>query len=112
MSALLESFESHKNLEQSSLYCIETLSHLMKWEEARTQDYRKDGKFIVFHPEFQELLEGKEIGGGMSFTDEAKATHLAKVLSHLSDRPLRVMKVQSIRIQKQMGKVYAPRGGF
>jgi hypothetical protein len=110
--SLLKTFESRKDLEQGILYVVESLSHQMKWLPAETQDYRKDGKFIIFHSEFQELLEGKEEGKELSFADEAKASHLAKVLSHLSDRPLRVMKVQSIRIQKQVGKVFAPRGGM
>lgn len=109
---MLRQFETRRDLEQGTLYCVESLSHAMKWEPAQTQDYRKDGKFIIFHPEFQELLEGKEEGRELSFASEAKASHLAKVLSHLTDRPLRVMKVQSIRIQKQVGKVFAPRGGF
>lgn len=105
-------FELHKEVEQGILYQIEVLSYDFKWTPAESQDFRKDGKFIIFHPEFTDLLVGKEVGKELLFADSEKATHLAKVLSHLTDRPLRVIKLTQVRIQKLVGKVIMPRGGM
>lgn len=109
--------ETHERLEQSTRYEIETIMGATPtWTPLLTYQVKHEGKFIAYHPDFLLLTshETRVLGDEaiFSFTDEVIAKEMARSLAHVWDRPLRVVKVQRIRIQNQIGKVYLPVGGI
>jgi len=110
--------ERHPRTLIDMFYQIETIESSgdgLTWVPLKTRMIRHEGKFISFHKDFRDLVNHKL----RVFTDEqsfayaqpAPAEALAKALSKIWDMPLRVMKVQKIRIQTPQGKVILPQGG-
>ena len=109
--------EPHSNLEQSTLFQIEILSENLAWSPLPPNHFRKDGKYIIWHKDFIQWTKHKSrhyevLDKSFSFTDESVALEFAKALAHVSHLPLRVMRVQRIRIQKQISKIILPVGGL
>ncbi len=107
----LKEFERHRDYEQVNLFHIEMLDHEKLWTQCHTQDFKKDGKFILFHPDFAALFRTKEVGSELKFMNQSNAENTAKMLAHIVDRPLRIVRIQHIRLQKKMGKIILPVGG-
>jgi hypothetical protein len=114
----------HMNSETTLLYQIEALieqnNDMAIWEPAPPSMFRKEGRFVQYHPDFKALVRdptrlrwkfGTSYLDRFAFTDQNTAMVLAQQLSRISDIPLRVMRVQVIRVQSQIGKILAPAGG-
>jgi hypothetical protein len=110
--------EKHQSTKVQIVYQIETLEGSrqgLQWTPLCTRYVKHEGKFIQFHKDFSKMTghssrvftEEK----GFAFEQEAPAQLLAKALSKVWDMPLRVMKVQNIRVQTPCGKVILPVGG-
>ncbi len=107
-----DEFELFSNCEQSILFVVERLDYDFKWRSAETAQFKAAGKFILYSPRFAHFIKAKEVGPYLEFKDEAMAKQMAKALARLTDRPLRVERVQTVRIQRQIGKVILPLGGI
>lgn len=116
------STEIHQNLEQTTIYQIETVSiPELNWLPLSPRQVRVDGKFLVHNPEYKPLVHcdkrvlaayGDNMSDMLAFVCPDAARKLARKLASVWDRPMRVMKVQRIRIQKQEGKLIFPTGGL
>lgn len=106
--------ETRRDSQVRTIYQIETIRD-MTWVPLPRNGIRHEGKFISHHPSFRPLTCHKsrvyEEDSIFAFYDDPAAQELAKALSKVWDMPLRVMKVQDIKIQKQEGKVILPAGG-
>ncbi len=105
-------FELHDNCEQEILFYIEWLDYDFKWRPAESTQFRTGGRFIIYDKDFAHFFIKKEVGAVLAFKDEAMAVQMAKALARLTDRPLRVERVQTVRIQRQIGKIILPTGGM
>jgi len=100
------------------IYQIDTVSHVggLHWGPLGTRDVKHEGKFISYHKDFRTLaFHSSRVlthEKTFAFSDEAAAMSLAKLLSKVWDMPLRVTKVQNIRVQTQCGKIIMPNGGM
>lgn len=100
------------------IYQIDTVCHVggLHWRPLLVREMRHEGKFAVYHKDFRGLAfhtsrvftEEKTF----AFSDEATALALAKLMTKIWEMPLRVMKVQKIRVQTQCGKILVPNGGM
>ena len=104
-------FELRDNSEQTILFCIERLDYDFKWRIAESTQFKTGGRFVIYDPDFIPFFAKKEVGPTLEFKDEAMAVQLAKALARVTDRPLRVERVQTVRLQRQIGKVILPLGG-
>jgi len=85
------------------------------WVQFQPSWLRKDGRFIVYHTDLVELafnntrVHDPEIPLG--WTDEVSAAAFAKALARHWDRPLRVVRTQTIKLHRAVGKPIMPLGG-
>ena len=112
--------EIHSRCEQTTLFQIECIHQQQdstyQWEPLSAQR-RIQGRFLS-HNKALDLKHrvlyayGEFYGDMLVFVNEDAATTAAKTLSKFVDMPLRVMRVQRIRIQAQVGKTILPAGGI
>jgi len=107
-----EEFELHSKSEQSILFHVERLDYDFKWRTAESVQFKVGGRYIIYDPDFAGFFAKKEVGPTLEFKDEAMAIQMAKALARLTDRPLRIARVQVVRLQRQIGKVILPTGGL
>lgn len=105
-------YEVHPASETHISFVVERLDYDFKWRPAESAQFKIAGKFIIYSPRFAHYFKNKEEGPTLSFSDEALARQMAKALAHITDRPLRVARVQHVRLQRQIGKVILPIGGM
>jgi len=114
----------HANSETILLFQIEAMLPVSEttalWQPAPTSLFRSGGRFIQHHFEFREFVKhksrimfkhGESYVDRFAFSDQNIALILAQKLIRCTDVPLRVMRVQNIRVQNQVGKIFAPVGG-
>lgn len=106
-----EDFELHKSSEQEILFVVERLDYDFKWRPAESAQFKTQGRYILYDKDFAGFFAAKQTGPTMEFLDEAMAVQMAKALARVTDRPLRVARVQTVRLQRQIGKVILPTGG-
>jgi len=107
-----QEFELHEPCEQVVTFVIERLDYDFKWRTAASAEFKVGGRFIIYDKDFAPFFKDKELGPHLEFKDEAMAIQLAKALARVTDRPLRVERVQTVRIQRQIGKTILPTGGI
>jgi hypothetical protein len=105
-------FELHEASEQSILFHVQRLDYDFKWRTAETSQFKTGGRFIIYDKDFMPFLGKKEVGPTLEFKDEGMAMQMAKALARITDRPLRVERIQTVRLQRQVGKVILPVGGL
>jgi len=93
-------------------FVIERLDYDFKWRAAESVQFRQGAKYILYVPEFAHFFKKKELGPTLEFKEEAIAVQMAKALTRVTDRPLRVERHQTVHLHRQIGKVYLPTGGI